>query len=209
MAATVVDNALYRRNNPFMDKLLDSVYHRRGHRRHRSAGLPYTSDRNSMALFAPATTRQHLVSTTSLSMKRSERHIASRNELDDYLTSDDLETSFASNVSLNSPPHRTSGLPDCEPMDISPMPPSRFKGASGFKGAGLPRVSNSRLFGSDLSNSDNPAHLTSKLADASKASTTTNKKLNRNALPLEWMATMRAPIPEPEQVCSGSTYSLI
>ena len=207
MAATV-DDSFYRPDNPFMDRLLDTVYRHRAHKRQRSACLSKDSTLDAMPLFATTHSRQHLAPPSNLVRKRSDRNLASRHDVDDYLTSDELEVSFASNVSLNSPPRRSSGLPDCEPMDISPMPPPKSKGTSGLKGAGRPRAltsNNSRLFGSDLSNGSNPVHLTSKSTDGvepKKAGTTTNRKLARSALPTEWMAAMLPPQPEPAQVRS-------
>ncbi|KAJ3500976.1 hypothetical protein NMY22_g19077 [Coprinellus aureogranulatus] len=202
MAATV-DDTFYRPANPFMDRLIDSVYRRRGHKRHRSSCNPTDTDSDGMAFFAPINSQQHLSAPPCLTRKRNEPNLASRHEVDDYLDSDDLEASFASNVSLNSPPRRSAGLPDCDAMDISPMPPPKSKALSGYKGAARPRAltaNNSRLFGSDLSNSNNPAHPTTKSTDgteAKKAGTTTNRKLNRSALPTEWMAASEH---EPEQV---------
>ncbi|KAF5324419.1 hypothetical protein D9611_004274 [Ephemerocybe angulata] len=184
---------------PFMNRLLDSASHRRASKRPRVTHPPPTSDFD-MAFFAQAPT--HLAPPPrNLGRKRSDRHLSSRNEVEEYLSSSDLELSFASNVSLNSPPHRTSGLPDCEPMDISPMPPQKFaKAPSGLlatkTAAPRPRAltsNNSRLFGSDLSNSN-------KLADPpSTKGTAGNKKLARSALPTEWMAAMRPP-PEPQSI---------
>ena len=94
----------------------------------------------------------------------------------------DLETSFASNVSLNSPPRHLSSLPDA--MDISPAP-ARLQSKS------RPRAlttGGSRLFGSDISNgSQSPLLPSPELAN--KSSETLNaKRTQRSALPLEWLA---------------------
>jgi hypothetical protein len=196
--------------NPLMDKLIKaSATHRASKRQRRTCHQqPDDSDHHhdNMAFFAPSTT-QHLAPPPSLARKRSERQLASRNDVDEYLSSSDLELSFASNVSLSSPQNRSSGLPDCEPMDISPMPPakinSRTSATLSFKPTSRTRsvTTSARLFG-DLSNgaSSKPSEATNA---KTSGSTTTNKKLTRSALPTEWLAAMRPAEPEVPQVCSN------
>ncbi|KAJ2925223.1 hypothetical protein H1R20_g11875, partial [Candolleomyces eurysporus] len=190
--------------NPLMDKLIQaSANHRASKRQRRTCHQPDT-DHDNMAFFAPSTT-QHLAPPRSLARKRSQLQLASRNDVDEYLSSSDLELSFASNVSLSSPQNRSSGLPDCEPMDISPMPPaktsSRTSATLSFKPTSRARsgtTTSARLFGSDLSNGPN-----SKPSEASttktSGSTTANKKLTRSALPTEWFTAMRPAEPEVPQ----------
>ncbi|KAJ2917245.1 hypothetical protein MD484_g3201, partial [Candolleomyces efflorescens] len=189
--------------NPLMDKLLKaSATHRAKRQRRACHQQPDTSDhRDNMSFFA---TQQHLAPPPSLARKRSQRQLASRNDVDEYLSSSDLELSFASNVSLSSPQNRSSGLPDCEPMDISPMPPakinSRTSATLSFKPTSRARAvtTSTRLFG-DLSNgpSSKPSEATTA---KTSGSTTTNKKLTRSALPTEWLAAMRPVEPEVPQV---------
>jgi len=95
----------------------------------------------------------------------------------------DLETSFASNVSLNSPPRHLSSLPDA--MDISPAP-ARMQSKSRPR---APATGGSRLFGSDISNGSQSSLLLSPELSSSKTSETVNaKRTQRSALPLEWLA---------------------
>lgn len=160
-------------------------------------------------------------------------------QINAFLSSDvhdelDLEDSFASNMSLNSPPRaiRQVGLPDSPdtdrhdevPMDISPAPPRVFHAPPQQqqqlnayprrseretnhtmqlplptaplninKQAGRPRAntaSNARLFGTDVSN----AREGSQRADergAEKDAGTVGRKLQRAALPFEWMTSGR------------------
>ncbi|OCH95193.1 hypothetical protein OBBRIDRAFT_611028 [Obba rivulosa] len=106
-----------------------------------------------------------------------------------FLTSDvehELEQSFASNMSLNSPPHDPVALSpiressDYTPMDISPAPPR--PGTNGFAdGKPLPR-----LFGRDMSNSK-ASHLTVATSKSNGGTGSAGKRLQRSALPLEWM----------------------
>lgn len=199
--ATLGDT-LYVQNMPFMNRLIDSTRPRATKRQRQIRPPPSDYD---MAFFAPLPTQ----SLVPPSKKQSQRTTTiGRNEIDDYLDSDDLEASFASNVSLNSPPRRPSGLPESDAMDISPMPPPKSKLSSGAYGTkAVPRplfmpTQNSRLFGSDLSNSHNA---NSKPVDVppTKSATTANRKLSRAALPTEWLASHEA-APEPQSVCSDS-----
>lgn len=157
-------------------------------------------------------------------------------ELNAFLSSDaqvelELEESFASNMSLNSPPHRRGGLQDASiqddsrdyvPMDISPAPQRVFyaapkpmvqplKAARNYerdtnhtmhlplpamttKITGRPRSntgSSARLFGKDVSNAETG---TSKSDD--KGTDKGGKKLQRAALPFEWMSAKKEPEPK-------------
>lgn len=156
-----------------------------------------------------------------------------------FLSSDvhaelELEDSFASNMSLNSPPRprRHLGLPDSPddtdyvPMDISPAPPPRvfypppkqqqqqqqanqpyyrarterdrdtnqtmqlpLPAANATKTSGRPRsntASNARLFGTDVSNA-NPAGKKADEKGSDKEQSVAGRKLQRAALPFEWM----------------------
>lgn len=129
------------------------------------------------------------------SRRPSQRLNRPHNELDDFLSSD-LELSFASTMSLNSPPpsppttaRATSGFTlgpsehNCSPMamDISPAPPrSIFDDVKG-KIQTRPR---SRTFGRELSNVATPFANDSQVGSTKSGS---GKRLQRAALPSEWM----------------------
>lgn len=124
-----------------------------------------------------------------------------RNDIDDFLSSEadlDLELSFASTMSLHSPQRDTVDLAsendnsNYVPMDISPAPqriaPPSFKD-QGKPTIGRPRAftSSARLFGKDMSNDSSSA---SSLKSVAKSTDTsgTGKRLQRAALPFEWMS---------------------
>ena len=126
------------------------------------------------------------------------RFIRNKDNVDDILSSD-LEISFASNVSLNSPPRELASLPsDCEPMDISPAPPinpsSRMKSQSK-----RPRAftSGARLFGNDISNSNSlfPSPSIVAAPTHKAVGSTSAKRIQRAALPTEWLTVI--PVQEP------------
>ena len=153
---------------------------------------------NNMTFFARSSS-QFLNPPLAPSHKISPRFI--RN--DDVLSSD-LEISFASNVSLNSPPREQVSLPsDCEPMDISPAPPvnppSRTKSQSK-----RPRAftSGARLFGNDISNNNllfpSPSIVAAPTDKA--AGSTSAKRIQRAALPTEWLTALSVPEPPAPQV---------
>ncbi|KAJ7063149.1 hypothetical protein C8F01DRAFT_59249 [Mycena amicta] len=102
---------------------------------------------------------------------------------------DDLELSFASNVSLNSPPREHLALtPESEspkPMDISPLPPAPRQ-------LSRPRAftSGPRIFGHDRSNE---SIRTNGPPPSLKSGSTSGKRIQRSALPFEWMASAREP----------------
>lgn len=147
-----------------------------------------------------------LIPPLAPSRKRSQRFI--QRDIDQFLSSD-LEVSFASTVSLNSPPKEHTPLtPDrdyAEPMDISPAPPPKplFANAANRKTTSRPRAhtTSSRLFGNDLSNNDvlvpNPQAVLPlsiiKSAALNNATQPINQGIQRSALPTEWLSTVRAP----------------
>lgn len=201
---TVVLNDAYL-DMPFMNRLLDSsarVNKRRTHRYTRSVGSP------PMSLFANG-----FLAPSRKSRRDSTQTITPNtyNISTDVDLSSDLEASFASNVSLNSPPRRHMQLPDSDAMDISPMPAQRIatlqppKSTSTSRPRALTTSGGSRLFGSDISN-NSPALLPSPNFPTKKQSSSTlnkgstlKKNLSRGGLPLEWMSMNTAP-KEPEQV---------
>lgn len=109
---------------------------------------------------------------------------------------DDLEASFASNMSLHSPPHTARPLPseeesrDYVPMDISPAPQRVLAHASAMDKHAKPvassKTANQRSFGRDVSN-------VGKIKE-SGGKTSGGKKLARSTLPLEWMQPAKQPI---------------
>ncbi|KAI0031492.1 hypothetical protein K488DRAFT_79028 [Vararia minispora EC-137] len=110
-------------------------------------------------------------------------------DIDDFLSSD-LEISFASNMSLQSPEKR--GHEDSDVMmDISPAPPVRTSTSenvdiTGRKLAGRPRsatTSAARLFGRDAGNDPPPVS-----ALHPPSTRLSNKRIQRSALPMEWMS---------------------
>lgn len=138
-----------------------------------------------MSFFNPPS---HLAPPSALSRKRSQLFSKPpREDIDDFLSSD-LEVSFASTVSLHSPPRRTAALPQEKPnlpesMDISPAP-------------GRPRAytSAARLFGSNIGNTLDPTpHLASK-----SSSIHLNDK--RSAFPHDWIQQSASTIPLESQV---------
>ena len=183
---------------PLLDHLIERTAQSSHHKRHKRCHS--TTLANEMSFFS---------ASSNLFLNPSSRKKNQRvpDEVEHQFTgTDDLELSFASNVSLNSPPreHISLAASDCEPMDISPAPvkvnvkqrPRAYTGGS------------SRLFGSDLSNSKNPLlpspHLAGQPAKAGAAVATQSnaKKIQRSALPTEWLTAARAPEPPSPIVCT-------
>ena len=131
------------------------------------------------------------------------RFIRTNDNVDDILSSD-FEISFASNVSLNSPPREQVSLPsDCEPMDISPAPPinpsNRLSGSKPQSNRPRAFTSGARLFGNDISNSNNHPQMAT--------GSTSAKRTQRAALPTEWLAPVSNPEPpaHEHEVCAAQT----
>ncbi|KAL0947079.1 hypothetical protein HGRIS_013220 [Hohenbuehelia grisea] len=157
---------------------------------------PRQEPSSNMSAFMPS---KFLNVPQVLSRQSSLRTSKTRDDVDDFLSSD-LEISFASTVSLHSPPRDTISLTpqsECVPMDISPAPPPKpvFMAApitsiSSGKPLTRPRAftSGARLFGRDVSNENiaNPGNTPS----ASKPGSTkaSGKRTQRSALPTEWFA---------------------
>ncbi|KAF8162904.1 hypothetical protein B0H34DRAFT_651702 [Crassisporium funariophilum] len=185
---------------PFLDRLIEETTTFKKQKRNHSSGFS-----NNMAYFAQSST-QFLNAPSAPSRKLSQRFIRAHDDVDDFLSSD-LEISFASNVSLNSPPREQLSLPsDCDPMDISPAPPvkpaSRLSMIDNSKPQ-RPRAftSGARLFGSDISNSNNNLLPSPQMVGTSiskNTGTTSAKRIQRAALPTEWFTAPRAPEPPTE-----------
>lgn len=195
----------------FLDRLIDT----RTYKKQKRTCHPNLT--NEMAFFAPSitTSNQFLNPPSAPVRKRSQRFLSSRDDVDDFLSSD-LELSFASTVSLHSPPRDATPLaPDSDyAMDISPAPPpkpavSNFLSkeglSNGFKST-RPRAATSaaRLFGNDISN--NGLSPTPKLAPAPMikpgSTHSSSKRIQRSALPTEWLSSLQAQGP-PKQTMSS------
>lgn len=175
-----------------------------------------------------STSKKYLDVPAAPSRKVSQRLMkpAAHTEMDDFLSSeaDDLELSFASTMSLNSPPRQSLDLspesepenPDYAPMDISPAAPTRLQAPSirsyepvdkqrAFVGRPRAMTSNARLFGRDMSNNTGHDSVTSLQSVAKSTGTNSaSKRLQRAALPFEWMATGQDPNVAAKVSCSIS-----
>ena len=159
------------------------------HRRHRKYFQVDLDD--EMGFFSHPTSAHFLSAPHNPARKLSSASARPRDDVDEFLSSD-LELSFASTVSLNSPSHL-----DYEPMDISPVPfckvvtrPKNDNMVS--KSSMRPRAFTSaaiRGFGNDVSNGVSaPAN---SLMPQSKPDTIQTKRIQRSALPSEWLAFSR------------------
>ncbi|KAI0637357.1 hypothetical protein C8Q77DRAFT_1051420 [Trametes polyzona] len=163
----------------------------------------------------------HLSVPSFLSNKNSKRDASVRTQREEFLAPAhdadlDLELSFASTMSLNSPVRASQPLtpesenPDHVPMDISPAPPRMLEPAAQLVDVkpiqskpfvGRPRAATTaaRLFGRDMSNGtdSNSQFSVSKSGTGNSSS----KRLQRAALPTEWLSTSR-PAPQDENAFS-------
>ncbi|TFK27380.1 tyrosine phosphatase [Coprinopsis marcescibilis] len=188
-----LDDDLYLTGMPFMTRLIDSASGPTKRALKRQRTHRQTISDPQMPLFAT----QFLAPAFGSTRKRDERQHQHQHpdDIDDYVSSD-LELSFASNVSLNSPPLRNALLSDCDAMDISPMPPKvATRDSAPTKSRPRALTSGGRLFGSDISNNRGTLLPSPKLDESKPTGTTSNKKLQRSALPSEWMAAMHPPEP--------------
>ena len=176
----------------FMDRLIESKHTNKKQKRN-----PQFDQSSEMAFFAQPST-QYLNAPPAPSRQRNQRFIRPLDDVDDFLSSD-FELSFASGVSLYSPPRDPIALtPEndfAEPMDISPVPapkpPVQDKGS--VKPLNRPRAftSASRTFGRDMSNAISPSPQLPSFKTGSTHSS--SKRTQRAALPMEWFTTTRAP----------------
>ncbi|KAF5331106.1 hypothetical protein D9619_006032 [Psilocybe cf. subviscida] len=182
---------------PTMDFFDDRIEHRsKKHKRAHSTSFP-DADADDMAFFSPPA--NHFLQPSAPSRKKSQRFL--QDEIDEFLESEDLEHSFASNVSLNSPPHNPVALTsDFDPMDISPAPPVRHHHHPHATQRPRAYTASSRLFGSDISNNNgtlmpSPTLVGQPIAAKPAPTQSAAKKTQRSALPTEWF---RAPAAAPE-----------
>ncbi|KIJ68949.1 hypothetical protein HYDPIDRAFT_80433 [Hydnomerulius pinastri MD-312] len=125
------------------------------------------------------------------SRKRSQ-YLKPRDDVDEFLSSD-LELSFASTMSLNSPPREYVNLThesiQDDAMDISPAPSKIAHENERTSKPMRPRAytSAARMFGQDMSNgniSNDSASI-----DAKSGTQSGSKRTQRSALPMEWLST--------------------
>ncbi|KAK0459559.1 uncharacterized protein EV420DRAFT_273637 [Desarmillaria tabescens] len=130
--------------------------------------------------------------SSTFSRKRSNATPERHDDDEEYLSSD-LELSFASTVSLNSPPKEPVALmPESEygvPMDISPAPPKFQPTKAATRPRAFTSAASTRVFGSDVSNCTDQ---TSSQRGPSSSTHSGSKRTQRSALPMEWL--MASPI---------------
>ncbi|KAI5122982.1 hypothetical protein M0805_006860 [Coniferiporia weirii] len=157
---------------------------------------------NNMASLFPTTTFKSLLQPPPApSRKPSQRLQRPHNDLDDFLSSD-LELSFASTMSLNSPPPSpprnvfSPKFPVFDSqfspmaMDISPAPVSKAS-----KGSRPRAFTVARTFGRELSNHESPPTN----LDCPSSVKGSGKGLQRSPLPAEWLGVFSRPqeVPPP------------
>ncbi|TFK88227.1 hypothetical protein K466DRAFT_489345 [Polyporus arcularius HHB13444] len=175
-----------------------------------------------MALFGNSKFNSHLGVPSFLGGKSTKRDGSVRNLSNAFEEPEqlDLELSFASTMSLNSPARISQPLtPEDEyldhvPMDISPIPGPRFQPVAPQLTqttnpkplVGRPRSSSAaRLFGRDMSNGHESSSQYS-ASSMSKSGTGSNtKRLQRSALPTEWFA---PPQPSPDENATSQPLNI-
>jgi M-phase inducer tyrosine phosphatase len=176
---------------PLSPKLSVSQHSSKKQKRNPNRNAP-----DDMAFFSRPTpsATQFLPPMSAHLPKRSQPSTRLRDDLDDFLSSD-LELSFASTVSLHSPPRAYLDLaPESdftEPMDISPAspkpvfthPPVKDK-VNLLKTRPRAFTSAARMFGRDMSNAVAP---TPQLPPPPKTDSVNVKRIQRAALPMEWL----------------------
>lgn len=119
-------------------------------------------------------------------IRQRSQNLKPRDDLDEFLSSD-LEHSFASTMSLNSPSRDYVNISQDDAMDISPMPShvSRKESVQFSKPTTRPRAytSGARMFGQDLSNNSISNNSISDLKSGTRSG---SKCTQHTALPVEW-----------------------
>ncbi|KAF8120079.1 hypothetical protein EV363DRAFT_181224 [Boletus edulis] len=148
-----------------------------------------------MNLFSTiSATSSHYLNAPLAPIRKRSQQTRPRDDLDDFLTSD-LELSFASTVSLNSPSRDyvniTQDTSQDDAMDISPMPPRKAP-VQFSKPTTRPRAytSGARMFGQDLSNN---SISNNSILDSNSGSPSGSKHIQRTLLPAEWFSTKPRP----------------
>ncbi|KAF9218258.1 hypothetical protein BS17DRAFT_721918 [Gyrodon lividus] len=134
---------------------------------------------------------QYLSAPLAPIRKRSQ-YLKARDDVDEFLSSD-LELSFASTMSLNSPPRDYVNLThesiQDDAMDISPAPSKIIhkENAHLNKPMNRPRAytSAARMFGQDMSNG---SISNDSVSDAQSGTQSGSKRTQRSALPIEWLS---------------------
>lgn len=164
-----------------------------------------------MTTFQPSSSsfKNFLAVPSAPSRKLSQRIAGKASEIEEFLSSDverELEMSFASTMSIHSPPRDNISLAEddsqgCVPMDISPAPPriqpEEHNPLGDWKRPSRARAFtvSARLFGKDVSNESGQRSLKLPSPPTSTSGTSTssgNKKLQRSALPFEWMSSSQS-----------------
>ncbi|KAI6045442.1 hypothetical protein EDC04DRAFT_3054445 [Pisolithus marmoratus] len=178
-------------SDAFMKRLTEYHSNKRFQKNHYRE---YNHPSHDMTIFPAlsSTTSRYLVAPLGPSRKRSQQLMKVRDDVDEFVSSD-LELSFASTMSLNSPSRDYVDVGHesmhGEPMDISPVPPkaAQKENERGSRPITRPRAftSGARMFGQDASNNclNDTASLNTKSGTNSGA-----KRTQRSALPVEWLA---------------------
>ncbi|KAH7889241.1 hypothetical protein F5I97DRAFT_1923807 [Phlebopus sp. FC_14] len=180
----------------FMKRLTD--YHaKKKPKTHHHQEYSYVPSEMTFFSTLSSASSQYISAPLAPSRKRSQPP-KPRDDIDEFLSSD-LELSFASTMSLNSPSRDYVNLdPESvqdEPMDISPAPVKIVQKENDrtSRPANRPRAftSAARMFGQDMSNgnisNDTPS------SDAKSGTQSILKRTQRSALPSEWMAASLKP----------------
>lgn len=154
--------------------------------RQQKSNQPFYLLPSAMPSLFPSHTASRFLQVPSLPTRKASSPVPN-DSFDDI--SDDLELSFASNMSLNptTTEERADHVASPVPMDISPAPSTRVA-SSKFTPRPRAFTSSARLFGRDVSN-ENPQPPS--IDSGTGSGTTSGKKLQRAALPFEWMAPSR------------------
>ncbi|KAF9246131.1 hypothetical protein BU15DRAFT_39576 [Melanogaster broomeanus] len=174
----------------FMKRLTDYHSNKRLKREHRD----YNYGPQDMTFFSTlsSASSQYLSAPLAPIRKRSQ-YLKPTDDVDEFLSSD-LELSFASTMSLNSPSRDyvsiTHDNMQDDAMDISPAPSKIVHKENAHLGKPMnrPRASTSaaRLFGQEMSND---SMLSDPASDANSGTQSGLKRTQRSALPLEWVST--------------------
>ena len=168
-----------------MKHLTDRRSNKRFKRDHKYSSKPQVM--NFFSTFSSASS-QYLSAPLAPIRKRSQ-NLKPRDDLDGFLSSD-LEHSFASTMSLNSPSRDYVNISqDTDAMDISPMPSHvpRKEPVQFSKPTTRPRAytSGARMFGQDLSNN---SISNNSISDSKSGTRSGSKSTQRTALPVEWFS---------------------
>ncbi|SJL00226.1 uncharacterized protein ARMOST_03538 [Armillaria ostoyae] len=175
----------------FLDRLVERQHTSKKH----TIDADYESSPNMTSLF--------LNVSSTFTRKQSNATLERHDDDDDDLSSD-LELSFASTVSLNSPPKEPVALtPESDygvPMDISPAPPKSQPTKAATRPRAFTSAASGRVFGSDVSNNAN--HTSSQRPSGSTHSG--SKRTQRSALPMEWL--MASPLEDASTSNQDGTF---